>query len=68
MSKSLLDTTYELLDGAYAHGYTQRQVAEEAGVGYWWFIKFSQRAIPNPTVKNVQAVHDYLVKQVEDAA
>jgi hypothetical protein len=68
MSKSLLDTTYELLEAAYASGIKQREVAEGAGVGYWWFIKFSQRAIPNPTVNNVQAVHDYLARRLDQAA
>jgi hypothetical protein len=68
MSKSLLDSTYDLMADAYARGLTQRQVAEGAGVGYWWFIKFSQRSIPNPTVNNVQAVHDYLIRARDRAA
>lgn len=68
MSKSLLDTTYELLDAAYASKIKQREIADGSGVGYWWFIKFSQRTIPSPTVHNVQAVHDYLVRRLEEAA
>ncbi len=68
MSKSLLDSTYEMLAAAYQRGMTQRQVAEGAGVNYWWFIKFSQRAIDAPTVHNVQAVHDYLEQKLAEAA
>ena len=56
-SKTFLEETYELVANC---GLTQRQIAEGAGVNYWWYIKFAQRSIPDPGVERVQKVHDFL--------
>lgn len=60
MSNNLLDQTYNLLENCEQ---TQREIAEGAGVNYWWFIKFAQKNLPNPTLSRVQKVHDYLAQQ-----
>lgn len=57
MSKSFLDNTYKLIEES---GLTQRQIADGAGVSYWWYIKFAQRSITDPGVDRVQKVHDFL--------
>lgn len=59
MSKTLLGTTYTLLEQADGR-ITQREIAAGAGVGYWWFIKFAQRSIKDPGAIRVQKIHDYL--------
>ena len=46
---------------------TQRQIAEGAGVGLQWFLKFVQGRIASPGVDKVQAVYDYL-SQTDAAA
>jgi hypothetical protein len=61
MSNTLLDSTYDLLKNAEGR-ITQREIAEGAGVGYWWFIKFAQRSIQDPGAKRVQKIHDYLIE------
>lgn len=65
MSNNLLEQTYKLLAKT---DLTQREVAEGAGVNYWWYIKFAQGNLPNPTITPVQKVHDYLLAQSEDSA
>ena len=58
MSNNLLENTYKLIGES---GLTQKEIAEGAGVNYWWFIKFAQKNLENPTIKPVQKVHDFLL-------
>jgi len=68
MSKPLLDRAYKLMDTAKEMGLTQRQIAEGAGVSYWWYIKFHQRSIQNPAYLKLQQVCDYLEQATQDRA
>lgn len=64
MSTNLLDRTRNLLTKTSE---THREIAAGAGVSYWWFIKFAQGHINNPTIKNLQKVHNYLIERTEAA-
>ena len=57
MSKNMLEDTYKLLAEC---DLTQKEIASGAGVNYWWFIKFAQRNLNNPTINRVQKVYDFL--------
>lgn len=57
MSTSLLEQTKTLLQ---TRRQTLNQIATGANVDYSWLAKFSQGRIPDPSVRKVQAVHDYL--------
>lgn len=64
MSNNLLENTYKLIAESPL---TQKQIAAGAGVNYWWFIKFAQKNLPNPGIKQVQQVHDFLSEESEAA-
>lgn len=53
----LLDRTRNLL-GKTPEKLTH--IAKNSGLGYEWLKKFKMDAIPNPGVRNVQQLHDYL--------
>jgi hypothetical protein len=56
----LLARTYRLLD---ASGLSYRAIAAGSGQDVNWVAKFVQRAIGEPGVSKVQAVHDFLVSR-----
>ena len=60
-NKTLLEQTYELLDGARGN-VPQEEIARGSNVTYTWLTKFSRRAIPEPGVERVQRVHDFLME------
>lgn len=65
-TESLLDRTYSLLDAAVdADGRLKRIIykdfAKGAAVDVNWLAKFKQRQIPEPGVKKIQRLHDFLV-------
>lgn len=60
MDESLLGRTKDLL--ASREG-TLEEIAEKSGVGIHWLRKFACGHITNPTVNNLQQLHDFLVKR-----
>lgn len=62
---SLLQRTYELLERS---DLTREEIAKGAGVGIDWLKKFAGQRIPEPGVKKVQAVHDFLARTNRDVA
>ena len=64
---NLLDRARELLAGR-PQDLSLVKIAAETGLDYSWLSKFSQGRIPNPGVKSVQTLHDYLVQHSEAAA
>ena len=62
--ESLLDKTYRLLDNRTE---TLMQISKGAEIDDSWLFKFSRRAIPNPGVRLVQRLHDYLSRNAEAA-
>lgn len=59
MSMNLLERTYALLDKT---ALTREEISKGADVGIDWLKKFAGRHIPEPGVKKVQAVHDFLAQ------
>lgn len=41
------------------------EIANMSGVGYEWLKRFKRGEIPNPGVKHIQDLHDFLVQQAE---
>lgn len=39
---------------------TQKQIAEETGLGYWWITTLSQGKVQDATVNKVQKLYEYL--------
>lgn len=67
MSKTLLELTQEavtktrqMVNAEKNGGLTQREIADGAGVNFWWLIKFAQGSIDNPGLDAVQRLHDFL--------
>ena len=60
----LLASTLRLLEHRTE---TFPQIARASGVGYEWLKKFSAGGIPDPGVRRVQRLHDYLLRQNSDA-
>lgn len=58
MAQTLLQKTLKLLEKSQL---TRRQVALGAGVGEDWLKKVQLGKIPDPGVRRVQRVHDFLV-------
>lgn len=60
----LLDTTLELaLAKVAANDRGISQMCEVVGVSPRWFYKFANGRIPDPSVRRVQRLHDYLVAE-----
>lgn len=53
----LLERTYELLDNC---DMSAPKIAKAAGLNQEWVSKFRQRRKPNPGVRTVQQLHDWL--------
>jgi hypothetical protein len=64
---NLLDETLDLISRA---GLTTREMSEGAGLNYDWVAKVRCRSIPDPGVRRLQQLHDYLAARVSstDAA
>jgi hypothetical protein len=60
---NLLNRTHELLKNRGR--LTLVQISEESRLDYSWLNKFSQGRIPNPGVRFVQTLHDYLAPRVK---
>lgn len=58
-SKTLLNQTYELVEESRGR-LTQEEIAQGADVTLTWYQKFVRKTIPDPSVKRVQKIHDYL--------
>jgi len=63
MSINLLEETHKLLARC---DLTQKEIADQAGVNYWWFIKFAQRNTKSPVLAPVQKLYDFLVQREEE--
>ena len=68
MSTTLLGQTYEMYEELRSRGLTQRQMAEGAGVSYWWFIKWAQKSIERPSVQKIETLRDYFSRELDAAA
>jgi hypothetical protein len=55
----LLERTQVLLKRAHARD-SLREIADAGSVPYDWLKRFANGDIPNPGIKNLQALHDYL--------
>lgn len=51
-----------------ARDQTIPEIAEAAGVGESWLYKINRGAIPNPYFRNLELVHDYLLRRQKRAA
>jgi hypothetical protein len=60
ITESLLDRTIQLLK---ARGETFKTIEANTGLKYEWIARFSQGRIPGPSVRKIQALHDYLASQ-----
>jgi len=45
-----------------------KKIAEDLDISYSWILKFNSGDIENPSYKTLQALHDYLVKQLAKVA
>jgi hypothetical protein len=54
---NLLEQTRQMLSRETA---THQAIADGAGVGYHWLVKFSQGRIPDPRISRIQKLHDFL--------
>ncbi len=63
LSAPLLARTQQLVANAPRH-VTQRMMAQAAGVSDAWISRFIEDKIPDPGVRRVQKLHDYLVTVV----
>lgn len=61
----LLDRTYELLDSRGR--LSLREICEQSGIDESWLAKFHRKTIPNPGVKLVQRLHDFLLTRAKAA-
>jgi hypothetical protein len=61
---NLLDDTKRLLE---AREDTFKVLAAETGLGFEWLSKLSQGRIPNPGVRKVQCLYDYLSSRPDTA-
>ena len=66
MDGTLLERTRALLE--LRNGTTLEDISEASGVGIHWLRKFACGQITNPTVNNLQQLHDYLAKHIGRAA
>lgn len=41
------------------------EIAVMSGVGYEWLKRFKRDEIPNPGVKNIQTLHDFLANRCD---
>ena len=62
MTSALLDRTKKLLGGCEL---PLPKIAARAGVGYEWLKKFAADEIPDPGVRRIQTLHDFLVRHVD---
>ena len=65
MDRTLLERTRALLE---LRNTTLEDISEASGVGIHWLRKFACGRITNPTVNNLQQLHDYLAKHIGRAA
>ena len=42
---------------------TQKQIAEETGLGYWWITTLSQGKVQDASVNKVQRLYEYLSRK-----
>jgi hypothetical protein len=64
MTERLLERTKALLRDALAEdGVTIPQLAEKSGLGYEWLKKFAAGDIPDPRIKRLQCLHDFLARR-----
>jgi hypothetical protein len=42
-----------------------KRISDMSGVEYEWLKRLARLEIPNPGVKHVQTLHDFLVEQIE---
>lgn len=60
---SLLERTRVLLEAA-PRSLHAKEIASAAGVSQAWLSRFKTGKIPNPGVRQVQAIYDYLSARV----
>lgn len=58
----ILDKTIDLLENC---DLGLPEISNMSGLGYEWLKRFKRGEIPNPGVRNIQQLHDFLVQQAE---
>jgi hypothetical protein len=58
----ILEKTIELLDNC---DLSLPELADMSGVHYEWLKRFKRGEIPNPGVKHIQRLHDFLAQRAE---